>query len=240
MIDTITSRTNKKIQMAISLRNKKDQFDNNLFLMEGYKSLLMAIDSNCLVEVFTLKEIKEVNDDIPQHLINESVLDKLSITKNPEGIVFIAKMPKFNKEINKAIYLDGISDPGNMGTIIRSAIAFNYDAIYISSDCVSPYNSKALASSKGSIFKIPVIVSDLKSLKSKYQLVGTIIDKSATDISNLKVNDKHILVFGNEANGIRKENINLLDVKSYIPINNVESLNVSIASSIYMFMMSKK
>jgi len=234
MIDAITSRNNKRVMYACSLKQNKVRNEERLFLMEGRKSLDMALEKNLVTEIFSIKEINTPKD-IPLHIVDEKVMDKLSEQKSPEGIVFIAKYPSLNKNVNKCIYLDGVNDPGNMGTIIRTALALGYDAVYYSKDSVSPYNEKSLAASKGSIFFIPVIEKELSSLKDTYEIICTALAKDSVDISDLKVNKKHCLVFGNEANGIKKENLALADQITSIKMNDIDSLNVAIAASIYMF-----
>ena len=139
MIKVITSRDNPRVKYAASLKDNKVREEHQEFLGESKKSLLMAIEANLVKEVFTYEAL-DIDESITQYLVNESVMDKLSNSKNPEGVVFIAKYPQFKKDnYSKILYLDEVNDPGNLGTMIRTALAFNFDAVVTSPKSVSIY-----------------------------------------------------------------------------------------------------
>lgn len=241
MIKEITSKENNKIKHATSLKLAKYRHEYHEFLAEGIKSLELALKAGVVKEIFTLKPIKGIKEDIVQYIVNESLLKKLAFSQNPEGIVFTCLMKDKNiKSFNHAIYLDHISDPGNMGTIIRTALAFNYDCVYVSDGCCDIYNEKVIAASKGSIFLLPIIKEDLSLLKSKAKIIVSTLDNDSIEISQIEVKKPLVIVLGNEAHGVSEEVLKLADQKVRIDIQNIDSLNVSIAAGILMHAFKNK
>ncbi len=235
MIKEITSPQNNKIKHATSLKLGKYRQQYQEFLAEGYKSLELALQAGIVKEIFTLKEIPNIKQDIVQYIVNLPLLKKLSSTQNPEGVVFVClKQNKKPKKLDKVVYLDKISDPGNMGTIIRTAFAFNYDAVILSDECCDPYNEKVVAASKGAIFLIPVIQQDLSSLKEKRTIVVSTLSEKAQELNDVHINKPFVLVLGNEAHGVSESSLLLADVLVKIDISNIDSLNVSVAAGILM------
>ena len=148
---------------------------------------------------------------------------------------------KEEKEINgNVLVLDGLQDPGNLGTIIRSAVAFNVDTIILSKDTVDLYNPKVVRSTQGMNFHINIIRRDLEheinTLKEKGYTVYSTDVINGKNIKNVKVNGKYAIIMGNEGNGVRENIKNLSDEKLYIKMNNdCESLNVGVATSIILY-----
>ena len=160
MIKVVTSKDNPRVKFALSLKESKNRKANKMFLAETYKSLEMALKHHQVLEVFATEWI-DLPEDITLNLVSEDILKKLSSNVNPEGVVFICKMNEYDGNYHKILYLDHIQDPGNMGTLIRTALAFNYDAVVASKDSVSFYNEKVINSSKGAIFAIPCLEKDI-------------------------------------------------------------------------------
>ena len=234
MIKAITSKNNERVKFAFSLKESKNRKKYGMFLAETKKSLEMALKNKVVVEVFSTEYV-ELSDDIPLNLVSEEVLKKLSSNVNPEGVVFIARMIEI--EVNnphKVLFLDDISDPGNMGTLLRTALAFSYDLVVVSENCVSIYNEKVINSSKGAIFEIPVKVGKLKEFKGSHQILVTNLSKKAVNFNTLEVEKDFVLVLGNESHGVSKESIALADKEIIIPIKNIDSLNVAVAGGILM------
>ena len=159
----------------------------------------------------------------------------------------LCKINNDNVELgNKILLLDNVQDPGNLGTIIRSAVAFNVDSIVLSPDCVDVYNPKVLRSTQGMIFHIPIIVRDLFETidtikKEEIPVYGTRVE-FGEDVSSLKEKDKvkYALVMGNEGNGVKRELLEKCDKNLFIDMSEkVESLNVSVAASILMYELNK-
>lgn len=234
MIKVITSKDNPRVKFACSLKENKYRKMNKMFLAETFKSLEMALLHHQVVEVFTTKWL-DIPEDIPQNLVSEEVLKKISSNVSPEGVVFIAKMNEYKDEqYHKILYLDGVSDPGNVGTLIRTALAFNYDAVFVSEDSCSIYNEKVINSTKGAIFAIPVFEKDIQKIIDGHQTIVSTLDNDSVDLNDVSVPNKFILVLGNESHGVRKEVAKLANIKVKISINNIDSLNVAVAGGILM------
>ena len=234
MIKAITSKDNGRIKFASSLKEKKYREENKMFLAETKKALEMALKANRVSEVFTT-EYLDIPEEIPQYLVSEELLKRISNNVNPEGVVFIAKMDDSEiKTANKILYLDEITDPGNMGTLIRTALAFSYDLVIVSENCVSIYNEKVVNSSKGAIFNIPVRKGKLSKYKGSHQIIVSMLSKKAINLDEVEIKDKFVLVLGNESRGVSSETRQLADIEVIIPINNIDSLNVAVAGGILM------
>ena len=234
MIKVITSKDNPRVKFALKLKDNKYRKETGLFLAESFKTLEMALKANLVEEVFTLEWLN-IPEDIPQNLVSEEILKKLSSSVNPEGVVFIARMKqKEEKDYKKILYLDEINDPGNLGTLVRTALAFNYDAVITSKNSVSFYNEKTISASKGAIFCIDCFTDELKSYKNTHQIIITALAKDSIPLDEVEVPEKFVLVLGSEAHGVSKESILLGDRKVIIPIENIDSLNVAVAGGILM------
>ena len=235
MIKYITSKDNNKIKHANSLKESKYRKEYQEFLSEGKKTLEMALKAGCVKEIFTTKEINKIPEDIVQYIVSEDLLKKISSTVNPEGVVFVNKIyQRKAKRMDKVVYLDKVSDPGNVGTIIRTALAFDYDAVILSNGCCDPYNEKVVAASKGAIFSLPIISGNLEEFKEGRKVIVSALNEKAVDIRELKKPESFILVVGNEANGVSKDILEKADIVTKIEIKNIDSLNVAIATGILM------
>ena len=235
MINIISSKNNQKIVHASKLQNKKYIDEYHEFLIEGKKVLEMAIKENLVKEVFTIKEMR-LPYNIPQYLVSEEIIKKISNNVNPEGVVAICQTldNKAPEKMDKVVYLDNIQDPGNMGTLIRTALAFNYDALILSKGSVSIYNPKVIASSKGAIFSLPIIEGDLLDYKKDHVIIASSLNDQSIELDELKKIDRFILVLGNEGHGISSIVEKNSDIFVKIPISNIDSLNVAVAGGILM------
>ncbi len=240
MINKIVSRQNQRILYACLLKEEKNRRIYKQFLMEGRLALEMGLKKNLVKEIFTLSPLEVAQKDVVVNLVDKKVMDKLSSERNPEGIVFISDIPDFeDQDYKKIIYLDHVSDPGNMGTIIRTALGLGMDAIYISNGSVSLFNDKVLAASKGAIYEMPIFfkeIDDLIKAKAKgYQIISTALKGNTVDVSKLKVKTPFICVFGNESRGVDEKIISLSDVTTKIEIKKIDSFNVAISAGIIMY-----
>lgn len=237
MIKEIKSRQNELVKEVAKLSDAKARKDQKLFKVDGFHLFEMAKEANLIHSVFTLKEIKDLDKNIPQYLVSEEVLEKLSSSKTPQGVVTVCNLLK-EKAIksDKVLYLDDVSDPGNLGTILRTALAFGYDDVILSKNCCSIYNDKSLQASQGAIFKLNIAIdSDLASLKQEgYKVYATEI-KGSESLDQVGKPEKLVLVLGNEAHGVGQEILKLADQRIRIDILNIESLNVAIAGAIAMY-----
>lgn len=239
MIYQVSSKQNDKIKEVLKLRKSSYQKEVGLFIVEGFHLIEMASNSNLLEAVYTLEEIKNIDASIPQYIINKDILDKISNYKNSQGALGIVRI-KNPQEVqsNLVLYLDDVQDPGNVGTILRTALAFNFLDVVLSNNSCSVYNEKVIQASQGAIFDLNIQNGDsslLKELKNKgYRVIATSL-KSSIPLEKLTVDEKIVLVLGNEAHGVSKEILDLADESIRINIDKIDSLNVAIAGAISMY-----
>ena len=235
MIKYIESKENNKIKHAASLKESKYRKEYKEFLSEGRKTLELAVKAGSIKEIFTINPIEDMPENITQFIVKPDLLKKLSSNVNPEGIVFVSNMVERKpKRLNKVVYLDKVNDPGNVGTIIRTSFAFDYDAIIFSEGCCDPYNEKGVSASKGAIFSMPLLRGELSEFSKGKEVIVSALSDTAIDINDLKIPTSFILVVGNEANGVSKEVMKQASIVTKISIKNIDSLNVAIATGILM------
>ena len=233
----ILSKNNQKIKDACALRLKKVRQEKGLFLMEGIKNLDMALKFGVVKQIFTKIGLPKINQDIECYKVNDEVLRKLANSENPEGIVFVCEQLKPRKDkasYRKIVYLDNINDPGNLGTILRTAVAFNYDAVILSKSSVDIYNEKVVAASKGALFLVDAYYDDIENYASGRQVIVSALD-DAMPLSTCPKEDNFVLVLGNESHGVSPEIIKKANKVVKIEMNDaIDSLNVAIAAGILM------
>ena len=238
-----SSIQNSKIKDIKKLNQKKYRDESGLFLVDGEHLVLEAYKSGSLVSVI-LEEHEDIDLDIDKIYVTDSVMNYISNLDNHQKIMGICKKIETKELTSRIIVLDGIQDPGNLGTIIRSAKAFNFDTIVLSLDTVDLYNNKVIRASQGLIFHENIIKCDIKSfikdIKDKgYTIVGTKVD-NGTDVRDIKNISSLALIMGNEGNGVSAEVLDMCDLYAHIKMNdNCESLNVGVATSIMMYELSK-
>ena len=242
-MEVISSLDNKKIKNYSKLLQKKYRDTDNLFIVEGEHLVKEAYQSKVLVEVIMCEDY-DIDIDVPITYVTYEVIKKLSNTLNPQKIMGICKKIKEKEIGNKVLILDDIQDPGNLGTIIRSCVAFNIETIILSNNSVDLYNDKVIRASEGMIFKVNIIRDDIvkviNNLKdNNYVIYGTKVD-GGEDIDKVVVAPKYALVMGNEGAGVSTKVLDLCDKYLYIPMNsNCESLNVGVATSIILYRLNK-
>ena len=236
MINRIDSRQNQKIKDLIKLSNSKYSKELKLFKIEGYHALEMAKNSGVLKAVFSTKEIDDLS--VPNYVVNEEIMKSISTEKTPQGVVCICEYLQEKPIISdKILVLDHVSDPGNLGTLLRTALAFGYKDVILLGGC-SQYNEKVLQSSQGAIFNLNTLNDvDLKKL-SGYQIFATEI-KGSVELKTIETPKKFALILGNEAHGVSKEILSLASKRIRIDIKDIESLNVAVAGAIAMYELSK-
>ena len=234
----ILSKNNQKIKDACALKLKKNRQEKGLFLMEGIKNLDLALSYGSVKTIFTSVGLPKIKKDIETYKVSDEVLRKLAISENPEGIVFISECPQSKKRKNdyhKIVYLDQINDPGNLGTILRTAVAFDYDAVILSKGSVDLFNEKTIAASKGAIFLIDAFVGDINDYKNSHKIIVSTLDDSSIALDKCPKYDNFVLVLGNESHGVSKPIIDLANHLVKIEMNDtIDSLNVAIAGAILM------
>lgn len=232
----IESVNNERIKRYAKLQQKKYRDLEGLFIVEGAHLVEEAKKNNLLVDTFSL-------DGSEGTQVSKSVMRKLSSLNTAPNVLGVVKKRESKEITGNILILDGIQDPGNLGTIIRSAVAFNIDTIIASSDTVDVYNQKTIRSSEGMIFNINYIVADLEEILpslNEYDIYTTNV-VNGEDIRTIDVTKKYAIIMGNEGAGVRKNIATLANKTLYIPISEkCESLNVAIATSIILYELSKK
>jgi len=243
--EKITSRTNP---VCVHLKklgaNKSYRYQHKEFLCEGEKLLNEAIISG--IQITKILTSKSVNFTLPQGIniynTTPGLIDSLSPLKNTQGLLFSCKIPEppdcdHNTGIH--ILLDNIQDPGNVGTIIRTANAFDIETIILTEGCADIYNLKTIRASMGSLFKQKVLyMNDDKIFELKQSDIKFIAAVNNTEAVNIRDSNLQtgIIIMGNEGQGISQNLLSLCDEFIKIPIShNCESLNVAVAASIIMW-----
>ena len=233
----ILSKNNQKVKEACALKMKKVRQEKGLFLMEGIKNLDMALKYGSVKQIFTSIGLPKLKQDIECYKVNDEVLRKLSNSENPEGVVFACEQLKPRKdksEYHKIVYLDQINDPGNLGTILRTAVAFNYDAVILSKSSVDIYNEKVVAASKGALFLVDAFYHEIDAYLKNRVLIASALE-DATPLSRAEKPKDFVLVLGNESHGVSQEILSKANQIVKIEMNdNIDSLNVAVAAGILM------
>lgn len=238
-----TSVENKKIKNIKKLYTKKYRDEFNEFIIEGEHLVLEAYKKGILKELI-LEEGTDFKLDIETNYVTYNVLKYISDLDNPAKIMGICKKIEEKEIGNKIVILDGIQDPGNLGTIIRSSVAFNIDTIVLSKDSVDLYNTKVLRATQGMIFNINIIEKDIEilidELKIKdYKIYGTKVN-GGKSLKSIEKGDKFAIIMGNEGNGVKPNILNKCSDYIYIDMNKTcESLNVGVATSIILYELDK-
>lgn len=239
----ITSRSNEKVKFACSLREKKNRDQTGLFLIENDKLVKEAIDNNLKIKYLFYTENKNkyaLYDNSFE--VRKDVFEKLSDTKTPQGIIGIFEKPRYNEEIlstdKRILYLDKVQNSDNVGALIRSSDAGGFDKVILNEGCADPFSDKAVRSSAGSVFNIPIItdknLSKLERLnKSGYKIIAG--DLNGSEEFNFD-NERCVLVIGNEGNGISENVKKLCTDFVKIPVyGKAQSLNASVSGGILIY-----
>ncbi len=233
-----------EIRLIRSLSSKKYREKEGLFIVEGEKLVDEATRSG-----FTIEKTIFRND------IGDAEMAKISLLSTPSPVMAILRIPEHMKKTNTAnngdirgdirtdrlsIALDGVRDPGNMGTIIRLSDWFGIDALYLSEDCVDIFNPKVIQATMGAIFRVRMIYTDLKQLCSRYASAGSPVYGTFLDGENIykgELSENGLIIMGNEGDGISPEIAGLVDRRLFIPpypenSTGSESLNVATATAV--------
>ena len=262
-MQVITSKDNEIIKNLKKLKDKKYRDEQGLYIVEGIKIIQEAITENVKINKIVICEECVEAEEISQKLLYEiakynciyvskKVFATLTDVVAPQGILAVIEKTykKYDntKEIGESIdysqdiilALDGVQDPGNLGTILRTADSVNLKQIIITKNTADPYNPKVVRSTMGAIFRVKIIETDnlvqtLKEIKkNKFKVVVTSLDteESIYDIDYRK----KVIIIGNEANGVSKEVQDLADSKVKIPmLGRTESLNASVATGVVLY-----
>ena len=243
----ITSLENGKIKELTKLQQKKYRDDTGTYLVEGEHLVEEAYKNHVILQIIALEDTC-VSYDVEVLYVTKEIMKKLSSLDNPPSIMALCKKSNYTEMVgDRILLLDGIQDPGNLGTMIRSSLVFGVTSIVLSKNCVDLYNSKVLRGTQGMLFHIPILSMDSKEaislLKQNHiPIYGTSVE-DGVEIATLSdaERDKYCLIMGNEGSGLPNEIFDLCDKNLYIPMDSrVESLNVGVACSILLYELRKK
>lgn len=250
----ISSTSGKQIKNIISLQNKAGfRYESGQYVVEGLR-ICNEIPKDMLVKAYIsesfhskMKSGDIVCDICEYEIVKDSVFKEIALTKTPQGILAVVKQPRYNlsnmldRKKCTLIFLDDVRDPGNLGTIIRTAEGANIDGIVMSKGTVDAFNPKVIRSTMGAIYRMPfVYVDDLSEAIAQAKQSGVSFYaahlKGTDDYAAIRYPDKRAVVIGNEANGISDDVTDMCDMLVKIPMTgDVESLNASVAAAVLMY-----
>ena len=271
--DIISARTNPLLVRLCKLEEKKHREEEKMFRLDGIKLLLEAIDFGAEIEYIIVREdaYEKIWDKLMRHTngrdisvggilvrLSVSAFEKLSNEKSPEGVITIAKyIDKIHKTCKiekdsvlsvkgKTLMLESVRDPGNLGTMLRSAAAFGFSNVIVTSDCADIYNPKTMRAAMGAIFKLCIVRVDgaagaISALQNDgRRVLAAALDEDAVRLGELELKENDVFLIGNEGHGLSDEAVAASDKTVFIPMTEgTESLNAAIAASVCMWEMSK-
>ena len=246
MTERITARKNPLLQQVRKLvSSRKERENSGLFVADGTKLLAEAVKWWPGLETVILSDGVEV--EVPDHVrvvtVPKDVMESISPMQTPQGALFLCRLPEKREFIPKPgmLLLDGIQDPGNLGTILRTADALEIPVVLLEG-CADPYGHKVVRASMGAVFRTPVVQTTWEQVKdacaaAQIPVAVTALSDRAEDIRSAALN-KMAVVIGSEGQGVRKEILQSAQAELIIPMNpNCESLNAAIAAAIVMWQM---
>lgn len=250
----ITSASNQQIKHIVQLQKKaKLRSELGQFVIEGIK-MYGEIPKDCIVSTYvseTFYSEKMLNNDTgveKYEIVSDKIFGEISETVTPQGIMAIVRQPKYdfddiiNKDNATLLFLDNLRDPGNLGTIIRTAEGAGIDGVVLSKESVDIYNPKVIRSTMGAIYRVPFIYEDnlATKLREKYKVNGFELYaahlEGASEYTKVEYPRKTGIIIGNEANGVSKEVVDVSDCMIKIPMEGqVESLNAAISAALIIY-----
>jgi len=246
----------KPLKWYKTLATAKGRAESGVFLIEGDRAVRQVIESHprSIVEILTVEELAKVYKGYPVRHLTESQFKSICLTKTPQGPLAVIEMPDDTDSCDlpgdmgdRVLLLEDIQDPGNIGSLIRSAVAFGYSGVIMSDKCADPFSPKCVQSTAGAVLSLWIrrtasymsIISDLKV--RGYNIVATALsgDNPPTVLKGL---NKIALAFGNEADGLSESILGISNYRCKVPIRreNIESLNVAACGAICMYISSAK
>ena len=243
-MEIITSTQNQFVKQVRSLRDKKFRKQSGLFVVEGGNIFKDMPDGLSVEYILATKErLDEVqklifSTRVCVYVVSESVMKSLSDTVTPYGLIAVLKTPQveFSMPKGNALLLDGVSDPGNMGTIIRTAAARGFEDIYLL-DCVDVYSPKVVRATLGGLFKVRLCeVDESEAIALLDNLNSAVLDFGGEDLTKAEINSPILIVTGSEAHGVRDSVLAHSKRILTLPMTNgIESLNAAVATAVAMY-----
>lgn len=254
-LERITSRKNENVRVVRELlKSAKYRAETDMFVAEGDHLCGELADCANTIEYFLYTERaaekypetvrKAAEKSFETAVITEELSEYISDTKSPQGLFAAAERfgAKIPENARRLVVLDGVQDPGNVGTIIRTAEAFGLDGIVYVNRCADRFSPKTLRASMGSVFRVPSLVTaadGLGKFLADFTVYGAMLDESAKRLGNEKFPEKTAIVIGSEGSGISPEIAGLCGEKIYIPIQGAESLNAAVAAAVLIWEITK-
>lgn len=241
----MTSLQHPIVKHLVKLRQNTDyRYDHQSVVVDGIKTVAEVASTHPIKTLVVCKGHiipKEIKAE-KIYVVNDAVMKKISGMQTPEGIVAEIAMPKSAslKDLRYLLVLDGVSDPGNLGTILRTALAMGWEGVFIINESCDPYNEKAIRASRGALFRLPIAFGgweEVTKLIKENHLLPLVADVHGKKLTDIKSKNGILLVLGNEAHGPSEEAHKLCE-KITIPMpGQMESLNVAIAGGILMYVL---
>jgi RNA methyltransferase, TrmH family len=242
----IQSATNPQVKQWKKLLTKKERDKSKTFIIEGFHLVEEALKNKAEIETIILEEKVDLPPgldygSVPVVKVSEEIARSLADTETTQGVFAVCQQPSFvNPEGKTFLLIDSVQDPGNLGTMIRTADAAGVDAVIVGKGSVDIYNPKVLRSAQGSHFHLPVISDDLHVWVDKFKeqetpIYGTALE-NATTFKEVEAGGRFALLVGNEGSGVSPDLLEKTDQNLYIPIlGKSESLNVAVATGILLY-----
>ncbi len=246
----ITSRENKIYKLAKLLKTSKGRTEKNMFLIEGMRSVCDAIKKGAQIESVIVKDGAKLDfsTNAPEYIFAPRLFDEIAETVTPQGVIAVAKMKKDTlddillRNSDCVVMCEKLQDPGNIGTVIRTAHASFCGGVVLTKGSCDLYNSKIVRATMSGIFSIPVVQNaDSRATieyfrKNGYNIVAGALTDNCVDLYEANLSGKTLIIIGNEGNGVEKETLSLCDTVLKIPMHSdAESLNAAVAGSVMMY-----
>ena len=265
--EIIASRQNALLKLTASLTERKYREREGLFRFDGKKLFLEGLDAGIPLFAVLLRESsadlildaaggRQLPDGCRVAVLPDDLFDRISEERAPEGVICVSRhLDKFHKIITidkcraldaelfkgQTLLLESVRDPGNLGTIIRSAAAFGVAQIVLSADCADLYNPRVIRAAMGTLFHMPVLIAQdivgvIKALSHRGRVYAAALDESAKQLGELSFGEADAVVVGNEGHGLSAAVLAACTDKVYIPMAaGVESLNAGVAASVLLW-----
>jgi RNA methyltransferase, TrmH family len=242
-MEIITSLQNSKVKQWVKYQLKKHRDEDGVFLAEGEHLVKEAQMAGILKEVMISGEV-DFDLLVPKIEVTPEICKKISSTHSGVNIIGLCEFPQLRPaKLDRSILCDDIQDPGNLGTIIRTALSFGFDAVAVSDGCADVFNDKTLRSSQGAVFHLPIVRADLKVIVKELKTFGVLVLASTLDdaqpLSSFSTDGAISVILGNEGQGVSQKLIGMSDAKVKIEMQGFESLNVAVAAGIFCYHFKK-
>ncbi len=242
----ITSTKNKTVSEIKKLKQKKYREQSGMFLAEGYRNVCDSMQKQAPVMIFqeeSATDFPPIPEETAVYRVTGEVLKELCDTVTPQGVLGVFRIPE-ERDINgnRVLLLNGVSDPGNLGTILRTALAAGFYHIVLDEQCADVYSPKVIRSAMSAVFSLNLIrvkhlEDTVKRMQTKgYRVYAAALTESAKSVYSTDFSEKTALMFGSEASGICEELLAIANETYIIPMQEeIESLNVAVAAGISMY-----